>query len=224
MRAVLQNLSKWHLKLCVCLHVFVPVYGSCLYYMSPGNTAQSVYTTGNLFICHIRNKCWQCIVMWRQGHVTLLPSESWKTYEPAKSKHQNSEWGKIYCCLLKSYWLCVSNVTFSNNWFMREITSGDWNSPRRQMLFLILKTKQFLIIFSPTVLNTLNEEKLAETFPSPCDICLLWVGQLWRFVMYKDVYKPTEFHIRGTINMSNCNFKNALKVRHFMRYMLAFIW
>ncbi len=132
--------------------------------------------------------------------------------------------GKIYCCLLKSYWLCVSNVTFNNNWFMREITSGDWNSPRRQMLFLILKTKQFLIIFSPTVLNILNEEKLAETFPSPCDICLLWVGQLWRFVMYKDVYKPTEFHIRGTINMSNCNFKNALKVRHFMRYMLAFIW
>lgn len=43
MNAVLQNLSKWHLSFSVCLNVFVPIYGRCLYYMSLRNTAQSVY-------------------------------------------------------------------------------------------------------------------------------------------------------------------------------------
>lgn len=155
MRAVLQNLSKWHLKLCVRLHLFVPVYGSCLYYMSPGNTAQSVYKTGNLSFSYIRNKCWQCIVIWCQGHVTLLPSSHNLSHEKhtgqLKVNIKTASDGKINCCLLKSYWLCVSNAIFSNNWFMKDITSGVWNSSRRHMLLLKLKTKQFLIIFSPTV-------------------------------------------------------------------------
>lgn len=110
-------------------------------------------------------KRWQNIVMWRQWHVTLPPTSHNLSHE----KHMNqlsvniktTSDGKFNCCLLKSYWLCVSNVTFSNNWVMKYITSGDWNVSRRQMLFHKLKTKLFDYIQSHS-LNTLNEEKLVS--------------------------------------------------------------
>lgn len=167
MNAVHQNLSKWHLSFSVCLNVFVPIHSRCLYYMTLRKySPECLLNWQSPYFLHQKPSAGSALLC--DANDTLLPSSHNLSHE----KHTNqlkvnirtTSDGKFNCCLLKSYWLYVSNVTFSNNWVMKYITSGDWNLSRRQMLFHKLKTKLFDYIQSHS-LNTLNEEKLVSKVP-----------------------------------------------------------